>query len=394
MPVGCAEEESLLEALGAEPPGPWRDEPEVRPLEQEAGDEVLVLGAVHSARGIDEPSSRADQVPRLGQELALEGDELGEDGGGLQEAQVGPPAQGAQLGARGIHEDTVHGQARGRSAEHVDVREPRAGTALQEPIEALCVRVKGQEPAPVLHGGAELERLASSAGTEVEHGLTRPGLHEQAEQLAALVLGLEEPLLEGRETVEVGPGAVDEEGQGAPGAGVGLHALGAQPLGERFSRAAQGVHPQRDGARDIEVGTEVLGLGAPLLGEVGSEPIWQGGSKGERGRLSGNQGGGSLHSREPSGFLRGHPGEPVQEGVEEQRGGGIRTTQEVAKAAAPEAHIEDGLLEGLTLLTGEVAVIPEGAIQDALGGGADENTGEGLGGNRCESREGGPGLAA
>jgi hypothetical protein len=84
----------------------------------------------------------------------------------------------------------------------------------------------------------------------------------------------------------------------------------------------------------------------------------------------------------------------VQEGVEEQRGGGIRTTQEVAKAAAPEAHIEDGLLEGLTLLTGEVAVIPEGAIQDALGGGADENTGEGLGGNRCESREGGPGLAA
>jgi hypothetical protein len=142
------------------------------------------------------------------------------------------------------------------------------------------------------------------------------------------------------------------------------------------------------------MGTEVLGLGPPLLDEVISEPIWEGGSEGERRRLSGNQLRGSLPPRERGGIVPGHTGEPVQEGEEERRGGGVRTTQEVAEAAAPEAHVEEGLLEGLALLAGEVAVIPEGAIQDPLGGGASEDAGEGVSGNRRESGEGGPGLDA
>jgi hypothetical protein len=392
--VGCADKEPVLDALRAEPPRAGGDEPEVRPLEQEAGDKVLVLGTVDGARGVDEPPAGADPVCRLGQELALQGKELGKDGGGLQESQVGSPAQGAQLGARGIHEDTVHGQACGRRAEHVDVREPRAGTALHEPVEALGVPIVGQEPAPVLHGGAELERLAAGAGTEVEHGLAGPGLHEQAQELAALVLDLEEALLKGRKTVEVGPRPLDDEGQGAPGAGAGLDALGAQPLDERLTRGTQRVHPERDGAWDIEVGTEVLGLGPPLLCEVGGKPIWEGGSESERRRLSRKQLRGSLHPGERGSFVPGHTGEPVEEGEEEQRGGGVWTTQEVAKAAAPEADIEEGFLEGLALLAGEVTVIPEGTIQDPLGGGSSEDAGEGLGCYRRESSEGGPGLDA
>jgi hypothetical protein len=124
------------------------------------------------------------------------------------------------------------------------------------------------------------------------------------------------------------------------------------------------------------------------------EPIWEGGSEGERRRLSGSQLGGSLHPRERGGFVSGHTGEPMQEGEDEQRGGGVRTTQEVAEAAAPEAHVEERLLEGLALLAGEVAMIPEGAIQDPLGGRASEDAGEGLGGDGRESGEGGPGLDA
>ena len=84
----------------------------------------------------------------------------------------------------------------------------------------------------------------------------------------------------------------------------------------------------------------------------------------------------------------------MKEGEEEQRDGGVWTTQEVAKAAAPEADIEEGLLEGLALLAGEVAMIPEGAIQDPLGGGSSEDAGEGLSCYRRESSEGGPGLDA
>jgi hypothetical protein len=39
-------------------------------------------------------------------------------------------------------------------------------------------------------------------------------------------------------------------------------------------------------------------------------------------------------------------------------------------------------------------MIPEGAIQDPLGGGSGEDAGEGLGCYRRESSEGGPGLEA
>lgn len=394
MAVGGAEEEAVLDALGTEPPGAWRDEPEVGPLAQEAGDEVLVLGAVHGARGVDEPSPRAHEVRPLGEELALEGNELREDGGGLEEAQVGSTAEGAELGARGIHEDPVHGDAGRGHAEDMNVREPRAGTSPQEPIEPLGVRVIGQEPTLVLHGRAELERLASRASAEVQHGLARPGLHEQAEELAALVLDLEEALLEGRKAVEVGPGAFEHEGERAPEARAGLHSLGAKALGEPLTRGAERVHPERDGTGDIEVGAEVLGLGAPLLGEVVSEPIREGGSKGQGRRLTGGQFRRSLHPRERGRLGRGHSGEPVQEGIEEQRGRSIGPTQEVAEAAAPQADIEEGLLEGLALGAREVAMIPEGAIQNPLGGGASKDTREGLGGDRRKAGEGRPGLGA
>jgi hypothetical protein len=84
----------------------------------------------------------------------------------------------------------------------------------------------------------------------------------------------------------------------------------------------------------------------------------------------------------------------MQEGKEEERGGSFGLTQEVAEAAAPEADIEEGLLEGLALFAGEGAVGAEGAIEDALGGGAGENEGEGVGGDGSESSEGGPGLGA
>jgi hypothetical protein len=64
----------------------------------------------------------------------------------------------------------------------------------------------------------------------------------------------------------------------------------------------------------------------------------------------------------------------------------------VAESAAPEADIEEGLLEGLALLPGEGAVVPEAAVQDTLGGGPSEDAGQGVGGDGGESREGGPGL--
>jgi hypothetical protein len=82
----------------------------------------------------------------------------------------------------------------------------------------------------------------------------------------------------------------------------------------------------------------------------------------------------------------------MEERIEEQWGGSVRQPQKEAEAAPPEAYIEEGLLEGLALEAGEVAVGPEGAVQDALGGGAGEDGGEGGGGQGSQSVEGGPGL--
>lgn len=66
--------------------------------------------------------------------------------------------------------------------------------------------------------------------------------------------------------------------------------------------------------------------------------------------------------------------------------------EEEGEAAAPEADVEEGLLEGLALGAGEGAVRTEGAIHDTLGGGTREDEGEGLGGDGGESGQGGPRL--
>lgn len=84
----------------------------------------------------------------------------------------------------------------------------------------------------------------------------------------------------------------------------------------------------------------------------------------------------------------------MQEGIEEEGGRSLRLGEEETEPASPEADIEEGLLEGVTLWAREVAVVAEGAIQDALGGGAGEDAGQGVGGDGGQSGQGGPGLEA
>lgn len=392
--MGRADEEAVLDTLGGEPACPWRHEGEVRAGAKEVLDEVLVLGAVDGAGGVDDAPAGADEGCGALEQLALKRHEALEDVRLQEEATVGPAAQGAEFRARGIDEDAVHEEALGGSAEHVDEGEPGAGGAQGEAVEALGVGVIGEEAALVPHGGAEQERLPAGAGTEVEHGFTGAGLDEEAEELTALVLDFEQALLEGGQAVEVGARPVDVEGEGAPSAGAGINALSGQAQGELLAGGAQGVGAQADGARDIEVGAEVLGLGAPLAGEVVGEPIWEGGAEGERGRLLWGEGGRVRHVGEPGGLFGGEAGEPVKEGVDEQGWGRVREVQEEGEASAPEGGVEEDLLEGEAPRGGEVGVGTQGAIEDALDGGAGEDAGECLGGERGKSGEGAPGEGA
>jgi hypothetical protein len=265
---------------------------------------------------------------------------------------------------------------------------------LQEPVEPLGIHVVGEEPTPVLHGGTELERLATGAGTQVEHRLPGLGRDEEAEELTALVLHLEEALAEGGKPIEVGPGADDVEREGAERTGPGLDALGAQPPRQGFTAGTERVHPERDGARDIEVGAEVVGGGAEFAGEVVGEPVRQGVPEGERRGLALDEGGWGREAHEPGGLLCGEPHEPVEEDVEQRGRGRLREAQVETEPTAPEADVEDGLGEDLALLAGEVAVSTQGAIQHALRGGAREDEGEGVGGEGGDSVERRPGNRA
>jgi hypothetical protein len=64
------------------------------------------------------------------------------------------------------------------------------GAAAQS-LEALEVDIAGVHGTLPVQRGGELQRLASGAGAEIEHGVTGSRLHELAEQLAAFVLHLE-----------------------------------------------------------------------------------------------------------------------------------------------------------------------------------------------------------
>ena len=279
----------------------------------------------------------------------------------------------------------------GRLAEHLEAGHPGPGAPLEEPVEPLGHRIVDEQPPPVLQGRAELERLAPRPGAQVQHALPGPGPDEQAEQLTALVLDLEEPLLQGGESIEVGLGTHDVEGEGTERTGPGLDALGAQACLEDFTRGAQGVHAQGDGPRDIEMGAEVLGGGAEFLDEVLGEPVRQGAAQGEGGGRLGHERPGRAQAREPGGALGGETHEPVEQGIEERGGGRLGLVEEEGEPAAPQGDIEDSLGEGLALLAREGAVGAQGPVQDALRGEAGEDGGEGLGGDGGQSLERVPG---
>ncbi|WNZ64014.1 hypothetical protein QEG98_10150 [Myxococcus sp. MxC21-1] len=78
--------------------------------------------------------------------------------------------------------------------------------------------------------------------------------------------------------------------------------------------------------------------------------------------------------------------------MEQEGRSGVLATQEEPEAAPPEPDVEDGLLEGLALLSGQGAVVTQSTVEHALGGGAGEHLGDGIGRHGAQAVERGPGL--
>ena len=120
------------------------------------------------------------------------------------EAQVGPPAQRAELGTGGVDEDPVGQEAGRRPGPWISTAAPARAARVRIRERRDAIRVAGVDRSGRAHRCGELERLPAGAGAEVEDRLAGEGAHGLAEELAPLVLDLEETLPERREGKQVG----------------------------------------------------------------------------------------------------------------------------------------------------------------------------------------------
>src|SRR5438477_493627 len=177
----------------------------------ESGGHFLVLGAVDGAGRVHQ--ALAGERRGQFQQLALEARKRCERGRVDAPARIGSAAQDPELGAGRIHQDAV---GRARAIEDLDVaRGASAGSTRAQPIQALPVHVVRQHPRPL---GRQQKGLSARPSAEVEDGLAGLRPDEQAQELAAFVLRLEEPLAPGVRAEQIGPGRRDPQGIGSPGA--------------------------------------------------------------------------------------------------------------------------------------------------------------------------------
>jgi hypothetical protein len=74
---------------------------------------------------------------------------------------------------------------------------PGPAQPLHRALQPRRRNVAGREAAPVPHGRRQGEGLAAGAGAVIRHPHPRPGAGEEGDELAALVLHLDQPFLEG-----------------------------------------------------------------------------------------------------------------------------------------------------------------------------------------------------
>ena len=209
---------------------------------------------------------------------------------------------------------------------------------MPEPLQRLAVGVVRVHPALALESGGEEQGLPAGAGAQVEEAQAGPGLDEGADELAPLVLDLEEALLVGAEAEDVRAALEVERVGGVPG-GLARHALGPETLGEGVAVEAEPVGPDGDGPGEVAGGGEEGRLGAQGALELGDERVGPGEPGGpvvRRRTGLGKLGAGPVSD----GLLRQVREVPEQRC--EQRGRGLRAGV-MGEAPPPERDPEEGL---------------------------------------------------
>jgi hypothetical protein len=173
---------------------------------EEGIDDVLVLFGEDAAGGIHQAAAGPQQPGRRGEDGGLLGGEFGHALRRLAPLEVGVAAQGAQPRTRRVDQHAVGLAVQAldprvvlaREAGRMHVGQPGAGGARLQLGQALVGNVEGIQAPGRAHHGAEDQRLAAGAGTEIHHHFAALGRQQKAQQLRALVLHLDAAVEVGR----------------------------------------------------------------------------------------------------------------------------------------------------------------------------------------------------
>src|SRR5438132_977033 len=295
------------------------------------------------------------------QQLQLQGGKGGEQARIDPPARVGSPAQRPQLGAGGVHE---HAIGVPRSAGDLDqmacVRAP--GTRPQ-PVEALQVDVVREDAGP-LRG--EQKRLSPGPRAQVEHGFARLRFRQMAQELAALVLRLEQTFAPRAGAEEVRARRLHEQGVGSERRWRGLDPFVEKVRRELLAGTEQAIGAQADGAGNGNRCAELFRGLAQLGDQVRLQPIR------ERPPI-----GKPLGSRVPPAWLRGagqrhraSVGDASE--IAQQRGEQLRGRVRSglpAQAPPPERDTEDRFHQRGPLVARQATLSPQDAVHVPLGRG-------------------------
>ena len=178
------------------------------------------------------------------------------------------------------------GVALARQGAALDIADPGAAQPLAGALQPPVGDIAGDELAAVLHLGGERQRLPAGAGAEIDDPHAGPGIGEQCRKLRALVLDLDEPLLEGRRPGERRT-VLEAEAERRPWRRLGRDMLGGERAARAFAVGLEAVDAQIDRGRGVERRHLVFEPPAINRFEMREEPVRQIARDGARHRRMG-----------------------------------------------------------------------------------------------------------
>ena len=253
-----------------------------------------------------------------------------------------------------------------------DCRRARPRRPRAEAREPSGVGIRRVHPARRPDGGREEERLPAGPRARVEHRLARARPDRLAQELAPLVLDLEEAGAVRLEPEHVRARRGHCEAGRRERAGPGADSLRVEPRGERVAREPEEVRAQEHRPRQVERVGEGAGVRARRAPQLVREPAWEREAIGEvGGRRRAGRERARGERRERLRVLA--PAEVAQERGEEEPRRGILAAELRAQAAAPEPDPEHRLCDGGTGRRRERASPAEEAREDLVRRGAPEH---------------------